>query len=596
MNFFPAATFSGPIVKDRVWFRAAYIPQFFTRTRRIAYRSITTELPTGVVETYKAKSRFEYASFRLDAQPWDSLRLTGSYLYNPRINEGSIPSYASAIGTVPTNPTLGLTGAPYLNQTGGRDNSQSVSGQAVWTATNNLVISARGGHYYLNEKGASYGQGDITIPRVTCSASSPTQFPAGFGCVRGFNNGLPVDTNVLFDRTTRNTFDSDATFLFNGLGRHEIKGGVQYNGIANQVNNLTRSQIVFRYGQTIASYSGRSGLVSSPTAVGAGLLRQFYEAGDVSSSNIGLYFQDKWQPTNRLTLNLGIRTEREDVPSFAEGLQGIQFDWQDKIAPRLGAAYDLTGDGKTKVSAFYGWFYDRFKYELPRGSFGGNFWHDYYYEIFPGDTMSSLTEAAILGSGTAVIGGACPLGTTTPVYGRVRCDIDFRVPSNAGLGIEFGAIDPNLKAFRQSELTFTFERDLGRRFVFSSRYTHKQVDHAVEDAGFLTSEGSEAYIISNPGEGLYTELATANGLLSLKPQREFDAMELRLNRRFANDYYLDVSYTLSRLYGNYSGLASSDEDGRLSPNVNRFFDLPHAGYTVAGGPDNGRLPTDRPTC
>jgi hypothetical protein len=41
-------------------------------------------------------------------------------------------------------------------------------------------------------------------------------------------------------------------------------------------------------------------------------------------------------------------------------------------------------------------------------------------------------------------------------------------------------------------------------------------------------------------------------------------------------------------------LASSDEDGRNSPNVNRYFDQPQAGYTLAGGPDNGLLPTDRP--
>jgi hypothetical protein len=48
------------------------------------------------------------------------------------------------------------------------------------------------------------------------------------------------------------------------------------------------------------------------------------------------------------------------------------------------------------------------------------------------------------------------------------------------------------------------------------------------------------------------------------------------------------------LYGNYSGLASSDEAGRTSPGVNRFFDLPHLGFTVAGAPDNGRLATDCP--
>jgi len=52
------------------------------------------------------------------------------------------------------------------------------------------------------------------------------------------------------------------------------------------------------------------------------------------------------------------------------------------------------------------------------------------------------------------------------------------------------------------------------------------------------------------------------------------------------------------LYGNYTGLASSDEPhlvtGRLAPGVSRAFDLPFIGFTAEGEPDNGRLPTDRP--
>jgi hypothetical protein len=93
---------------------------------------------------------------------------------------------------------------------------------------------------------------------------------------------------------------------------------------------------------------------------------------------------------------------------------------------------------------------------------------------------------------------------------------------------------------------------------------------------------------------LYKELAEEQGLNALKPKRRYNALEFRLDRRFADDYYFNLNYTWSRLVGNYSGLASSDEDGRLSPNVNRFFDQPQAGWTVAGGPDNGVLPTDRP--
>ncbi|HEY6402560.1 MAG TPA: hypothetical protein VI479_14185, partial [Blastocatellia bacterium] len=44
---------------------------------------------------------------------------------------------------------------------------------------------------------------------------------------------------------------------------------------------------------------------------------------------------------------------------------------------------------------------------------------------------------------------------------------------------------------------------------------------------------------------------------------------------------------------NYSGLASSDENGRTSPSVNRFFDYAVNGFTAMGEPDNGWLATDR---
>ena len=57
-----------------------------------------------------------------------------------------------------------------------------------------------------------------------------------------------------------------------------------------------------------------------------------------------------------------------------------------------------------------------------------------------------------------------------------------------------------------------------------------------------------------------------------KIQRDYDAMELKLTRRFASNWSGGISYTLSRLYGNYPGLASSDEIARVAPNVTRLFD------------------------
>ena len=116
--------------------------------------------------------------------------------------------------------------------------------------------------------------------------------------------------------------------------------------------------------------------------------RQFGTIGDVHVNNLGFFFQDDWTVNNKLTLNLGIRTEKEDVPSYVEGLNGIKFSFGDKFAPRAGFAYDVKGDGKWKAYGSYGVFYDIMKLELPRGAFGGDKWIEQYYTL---DTLDYLS-------------------------------------------------------------------------------------------------------------------------------------------------------------------------------------------------------------
>jgi len=586
------AHFSGPIIKQHLWFVADYSPQILNRDRTLFYTDRATRIPTGRVDHYFAKQRQEKTAGRLDAQLFTRLHLTAKYNWQPITQTGLLPSFASELSLPPVQPGGTLSGAAFYNLTGGRQNSQSFTSQGVYAITNNLIVTGRQGHYFLNEKLGTYGFGDISVPRIVCSSSSPQQFPAGFGCLRGGNNGITSIANVEFDATVRNIYEGDATYSFSGFGRHEVKGGYQYNGIGNQVRYGQNDIITLRYGQPIGSYAGAPGLPSTPGAVGSGQVQTFSTRGDVSSKNEAIYVQDKWQPTTRLTFNLGLRTERENVPSYAPGLPGMSFSFSSKLAPRLGVAYALTSDNKTKVSFFYGLYYDRFKLTLPRGSFGGDEFHNLYFEIFPGDNLANITHAVIFGAGAPIPGGACPI-QAAPLYGRVRCDKDNRVSSNSGGPLtEVGGIDPNIKPFQQRELTVLFQRELFKG-IFTSRFTRKEVLHAIEDAGFPNSAGSEYYIIDNPGEGLYKEQADMFGTLAPKPQRQYDALELRYHRDSSRWLY-EVNYTYSRLYGNYGGLASSDEEGRTDPNVNRYFDQPQAGFTASGGPDNGRLPTDRP--
>ena len=145
------------------------------------------------------------------------------------------------------------------------------------------------------------------------------------------------------------------------------------NGESRQrVSHLLEPGAVRRHRGTYGYYSVRSNAVaprraSSPKATSA-------RRTSACSS------QDAWTINNKLTINLGVRTERERVPTYPTDADvpefGLEFGFGDKLAPRVGFAYDIKGDGKWKAFGSWGIFYDIFKLELPRGSFGGDKWLD----------------------------------------------------------------------------------------------------------------------------------------------------------------------------------------------------------------------------
>ncbi len=566
LGTFPTAVLSGPIIKNRLFFLADYTPQLFVTRRTFNFGPGSGFAPGSSSPTFRQEIKQDYTFFRLDGNITEKLRVFGTYTYNPTKINGLIPTNTTLSNTGPVGVTTLSPDVQFAQ--GGRVASQDYTIEGVYTPTSRLAFTLRQGRSYLNEKGSG-NFGVLNVVNTRCIRNDPNG-----SCRAGFST-IPVGANnfVAKDISIRTTIDGNGSFLFNAGGRHQLKGGFQRNRLFNDVSNgnFGTGEVRLFYGGTIADTTGAQ-RGAGPGEAGYGYLQRFGTNGIAGSTNLGLYVQDQYQPFSRLTLNLGIRTEREDVPSFSPTAVGIKFNFADKIAPRLGFAFDPTGKGKLKIFGFFGRFYDRFKYELPRGSFGGDqFLRDYFVISSANTNFTRYTRDFALAN-------------------KFRT-ADFRVPSNSASDFR---VDPNLKAIRQTEYTFGSEYEISNGFVVGGRFTRKNIDRTIEDVGISDASGNEIFFIFNPGFGQSTTSLIPNVPGTPKAVRRYTGLEFKVDKRFSQNFNVNASYTYSRLFGNYSGLASSDENGRTSPSVNRDFDEPFEKFTPNGVPALGLLPTDRP--
>ena len=119
----------------------------------------------------------------------------------------------------------------------------------------------------------------------------------------------------------------------------------------------------------------------------AGSWRQPYGyAWNIYRNTYAIYLQDSWTIGGKLTINAGLRTESEYIPTFnpdvpAEYTKPIEFGFADKLAPRFGAVYDVFGDSSLKVFGSFGIYYDVMKLYMAEGAFGGFKWQTDYYTL-----------------------------------------------------------------------------------------------------------------------------------------------------------------------------------------------------------------------
>jgi hypothetical protein len=101
--------------------------------------------------------------------------------------------------------------------------------------------------------------------------------------------------------------------------------------------------------------------------IGGGARVAAYRA-KVATQNYAIYLQDRWALRSNLFLSAGMRWELQDMRDVL-GRRAV-FIW-DNVAPRVGLSYDWTDEGKSRLYASYGWFYQPLPLQLNSRVFGG---------------------------------------------------------------------------------------------------------------------------------------------------------------------------------------------------------------------------------
>jgi outer membrane receptor protein involved in Fe transport len=624
----PGYEVGGPLWKNKLWILSSYIPSIDT-TRRVTTFTAANPGQRTLTQTTTQHNAYN----RLDYGVTNALRLFGAWNYSYWRQTGTLGNPDSAAGQTNTGRT---TDPNTLRSDAGSVNPLSIyTFGGDWTPTAKLVVSARYGYYFTNTEQRGTPVGTRYVYQQTVNASSVdltgAAFPASLQNLNGYFN-IPSNLATVFDSYKRKSFNADASYFVHAAGTHNFKFGYFRQTQSDAVlRNYQGGAVNLFIGNTayqpVTDNAICNGIIASNLAnfgVGACQGRYGYFVVGTGVTNTGtdqqsaqaLYIQDSWTLGRYLTLNVGLRFDQETQPPFdPKRFPTVDFGWGDKIGPRLGGAYDLLHNGKLKVYASYGQFYDIMKLGLARGSFGSDYWHNCVYAMDDPD-YTKITP-------TYPSGGGCPASGPAPgvTTGRFIENVDFRATK---ADPRDPAISPTMKPMKQHEFVTGADWEVKRDWALTFRYSRKRLDNTIEDMSITDNLG---FYIGNPGTTFADLLhrptsipctttpgfsctpdAAGNYLNStpfcaecppvVKAIRRYDGAEFRLAKRGTGKWFGSLNYTYSRLTGNYPGLTNTDPTdgtfGRHAPNNSRLFDLPTMTYLPSGKIDDGPLATDRP--
>ncbi len=250
------------------------------------------------------------------------------------------------------------------------------------------------------------------------------------------------------------------------------------------------------------------------------------------SKGLSFFIQDEIT-LNRLTLNLGLRTERwEHFATTGENI--YTFPWE--FAPRLSAAYDVRGDGRHKVSAFWGRYYDPVRNNMTN---------------FAGTLTGSITEEQVFVS-------------------ALNKFVSYR--TRGGPSVQDAFFSPTTQTPYTDDLQVGYAVDLGHNMSFDALYFNRRTRDILEDYDLELYADPHGYPgpVDHPDSlflGLdyfgYTQNPGSNFVIGTLAggKRDFQGLEFVLRKRFADNWQLLTSYNWNDAEGNTNSDSNADFQG-----------------------------------
>ncbi|MEM6793221.1 MAG: TonB-dependent receptor [Acidobacteriota bacterium] len=529
-----SGTIGGYVMKDRLWFFGAARDEGISETQSLRFTNLPEPTSTEE-ERFTIKGTLNLA---------DKHQIQGTYTDREQTGVRASFGFSATPNTIRTRT----------------DPSDLVVGRYSGILTSSIFLEAQFSEktfQFMN----SHGLGaDRTPGTQSFIENTPFfDFTAGFF---GHYNAPYFDGSDPENRDNEQIRGDLSYFVDTAsAGSHDLKIGVEdFSSFRTGGNSQSPTDFVMSAG--VVTDANGDPIVNADNTLTPewvpGLSRAYQflpnRNAEIEIQTQSIYVNDTWQLNDNWSFNIGFRYE--DVSG--ESGTGIVTVDTDAFVPRLGASYDVRGDGK-------------YRFDLTYAQYAGKY------------SESQFANNTDVGNPPSLIyeyqGPAGTGKNFAPAYDIFNPAVYEVISASDGTQNVFVA--DGISSPRVDEITLSAGMELDRGGFLKFVYTDREYDDFVEDF-FTTTTGQTSVIVQGNPAGTFDNQLFDNSDL---PVREYQAIQLIGRYRLADNWTLDGNYTHQITNdGNFEGEATNQPG--ISSDIGDYPEIRDAFFAFPEGPLN----------